>query len=430
MFGLVGWLLAMGYTTATLAQLDPQGAISNPPPVTGDVFRRQIQLPLGGALRNPQPDRAAKDLIDQAVHYFVHQLGVADQALNRVENMRRLLDLLRANNTTENARAYASEQVILRCRQLLQEPSAEVRVVACHLLNGLNYSWNPEVPYTPAGDALLEVLEFPDEKYVHVKVVATNGLARILRDSPPNRLPVLKRIEIAEKLSAATNRLRDARGQAGAAPKVGYDWAMWSLVQALGFSDRVANQARQPVVADTLLRVLIDSQEDWMTRARAADALCRLPDEGTTNLAVLNYEIARLLHDGAQQYNSECAAGVVSPMWRRFGLHIYMSYESQNAATRTLNQGLMYQTNRGGLGGHKAAIQAARGLMLPIVNSWVANPLVPDATGQLPTPRPIPAGDIQNLGNWLNANAPVAGSKLLPESQVQPPASAPAPNGN
>ncbi|MFV0445210.1 MAG: hypothetical protein ACK5Q5_16660 [Planctomycetaceae bacterium] len=406
------WIAGFLGDQTAQAQLDPQGAISNPPPPGSADFRRNIQLRYNESLRSNQPDKTAKNYIDQAIHYLVYQLGVPDQATSRVENITKIGNQLRASNTAPNARVYATDQVILRARQLLAEPSPEVRVAACHLLNSLNTSWNPDVPYLPVADVLLETLTYNDAQYIAVKVVAAEGLARILRDSPPNQLQLLKRVEISEKIAAEINRLRSSRGQAGAASKVGCDWLMWGLIRALGFSDRVMNQSRQPVVADALQKVLYDPNENWLTRARAADSLSRLPFESNTNLAVLNYEIARLLHDGAQQYNTELAAGSINPMWRRFALHIYMAYEAPNQATRNLKQGLMYQTGRSGLNAAASQIQSARGLMLPIVNNWISTP----------QPRPISAADVQNLATWLNANAPAAGTKLMPESQVAPPA--------
>jgi hypothetical protein len=63
--------------------------------------------------------------------------------------------------------------------------------------------------------------------------------------------------------------------------------------------------------------------------------------------------------------------------------------------------------------------------MLPIVNTWISQPIVPDATGRAPQPRPIPADLIQKLAEWLNNNGPPAGTKLLPESTVQPQAPQP-----
>lgn len=394
-----------------MAQVDVTGSITNPPPLTDAEFR-QLQLQYNDALKSNQLDRRVKELLDKGVHYRVAQLQTTGQELNRSRNIKRLIDELRAATTAPNARQYCNEQIVARCQQIFNDPRADARVAACHLLTQLNITWNPDVPYVATADIFLQTFGFPDDKYIQVKVVAAGGLARILRDSPANQLPVLKRLEIAEKISAELGRLQASRGQPGAAPAIGHQWAMWQLITSLGFADRLTNQARQPVIVDALLKVLYDSKEDWLARAKAAEALSRLPYEGTSNLSALNYDTARLLHDAAQQYNTELAANRPGPMWRRVALHIYFAYEAPNQAARNLNIGLVYQVNRGGLAPHKPQIDAARALMLPIVNAWV----------QTPAAQPIPAGDIANLAAWLNTNAPPADAKLVPESTVRRPA--------
>lgn len=412
--------LAAGIERSASGQTDPAGSISSPPPPTSEEFRRTLQLPVSEALRAQQPDRRGKELIDKVVHYYVALQADPAQALQRQENRKRLMDLLRPRTTTDGARSYAYDQIILRCRQLFNEQDAAARVAACYLLNELNTSFNPDVPYVPAADALLLTLAFPDDKYVQVKAVAVTGLARILRDAPATALPITKRFDIGDKLAAEINRLRSERGKPNAAPLVGHQWLMWQLVTALGYCDRVYNQSRQPVFADALLGVLLDKGEDWLARARAGQALTRLQYEGNADLGVLNYEIAKLLHDFSQQYNTLLAGGQVLPMSRRIALHVYFAYYGQTTAERALNIGLNNQTNRSGLAGHKAGIDGARQACLPIINGLVSN------TG---TPRPIPAADIANLQKWLSDHTPAPDAKLVPESTVQRnvPQTAPAP---
>jgi hypothetical protein len=402
--------LWLAFAGSGLAQVDPAGLVGTPPPPTYEEFRRQLALPYQQALRDATPDRRGKELIDKVVHYYVALLADPTQALERQENRKRLIDTLRSNSTTPNARAYAYDQIIARCRQLYNDPDPGIRTQAPLLLIELNTSWNPDIPYVPAVDPLLETLAFPDDKYIQVKIAAVPGITRILRDSPANALPVLKRLEIADKLAAEIERLRTSRGQANAAPPVGHQWLMWQLVTALGYGDRVYNQARQPVYVDALLGVLADKGEDWLARARAAQALSRLPYEGTANLSLLNFETARLLHDFTEQYNTSLAGGQIMPMSRRVALHIYLTYSAENPAQRQLNLGLVNQVNRPGLAGHKAAVDAARVAAMPIINGLIGN---------TSAPRPVPAGEISNLATWLNANVPAAGAKLVPESKVK-----------
>lgn len=392
------------------------GSIFQPPPPTADEFRRTLQLPYREALRASQLDRSAKQTIDRVIHYQVALLADPTQASQRQRNIRTIITDLRSTSTSPAAREYVLSQVIHRCEQLLNEPQPDVRVTAVDLLGQLNSSWNPVVPCVEAADVLLRTLSFPD-KYIHVKVVAAPALGRILRDAPAAKLPVLKRIEIAEKIAAEIKRLREVRGTPEEPPALGRSWAMWKLVEALGYCDRVYNAARNPVFADVLMETLTDPREDFFTRARAAQALSRLPFEASSNLALLNYEVARLTHELGKAYNVSLAAGTVWPLWRRCAFHIYFAYETENAAVeRPQMRGLMYQVNRAGLGGYKAAIQEARALVLPITNNL---------TGVAINPPPVPTADLDRLAEWLKANQPPPEAKLTPESR--PPAAAPAP---
>ena len=425
--GLAIWLLVLAIPGRMLAQNSDTESVGN---IRDDVpsdadFRRKIQLPYRDALKRAQPDRQAKKLIEDAVHYYMWLQADPSQALNRTRNRKKLMDDFRFSSTTEGAREYGYQQIILRSRQLFAEKDAEVRVAACHVLKELNVSWNPDIPYAQAADALIETLAFPDDGYIQVKVVAAPGVGRILRDSPLNALPSVKRAELADRLAKEIERLRSVRGQPGAASAIGHQWAMWALVGALGNSDRVYNQARQPVIVDALLGVLYDPGEDWLARARTARALSRLPYEGTSDLSVLNYDTAKLTRDMAQRYNADLAGGIPWPMWRRVALQIYLAYESEGDKERARNIGLMYQVNRGGLGGAKPQIEAARTLVLPIVNEFIKNP-------NAFNPPKIPSEQIDNLTKWLSGNTPPANAKLVPESKVQrpaPPAAQPAGDG-
>ena len=410
-YGLVlacAMLLAGGMSTA-LAQPTNVGSILSPPPPTDAEFRRDIQLPYREALRNAQPDRKAKDIIDKSIHYQVAQLVDPAKAGDVQRNLTRLINDIKIKSTSDASRLYALGQILVRCDQLLNEQKVSDRVVAVLLLNQLNIVWGPpDFPFVPAADPLLRGLTFED-KYIPAKVLAGEGLARILKDSRPTDLQVLKRIEIAEKVAAEIRRLQSVRGQAQAADATGHQWCMWSLCGALANCDRVYNAAREPVFADTLMAVLMDNGEDWHARAKAAFALSRLPYEATSNLAVLNYETAKFTRDMATTYNASVAAGQVWPLWRRVAIYIYFTYECRNAADRGLNFGLMYQTKRSGLNTYAPAIQQARNLVLPIVNTLIASPKS--------TP-PIPQQDIDALSEWLRNNVPADG-RLTPESRVK-----------
>ncbi|MCA9055142.1 MAG: hypothetical protein KDA75_14975, partial [Planctomycetaceae bacterium] len=248
----LAWL-TLAFDAAAWAQ--PEAGVGNirDGVPSDDDFRRHIQLDYREALKRNQLDKAARELVGKAVHYYMWLQVDPSQALNRSRNRKKLLDDFRFANTTDAARLVGYEQVILRARQMFNEPDADVRINACYVLNELNVSWNPDVPYAPAADALIETMAFPDDKYLQVKLVAAKGVGRILRDAPANALNVLKRFELSDKLASEIKRLQTNRGQPGGTGAIGHQWAMWHLVDALGQCDRVYNQGRQPLYVDTLL---------------------------------------------------------------------------------------------------------------------------------------------------------------------------------
>lgn len=402
---------------SSFGQQAAPASIHNPPPPTADEYRRTLQLPYREALRAVQLDRNHKQTVDRVIHYQVWLLAAPGQEAARQRNIRTIINDLRSRGTSPVAREYVLSQVILRCGQLLDEPQPDVRVIAVDLLGQLRFQWQPDQPLVESAETLLRTLTFPD-KYIDSKIVAAPALGYILREAPASRLPVLKRIEIAEKIANEIKRLRDVRGTPAEPPEIGRSWAMWKLVEALGYSDRVYNAAQVPVFADVLMETLTDPKEDFLTRARAAQALSRLPFQANSNLGLLNYETARLTHELGTAYNAALKSGAVWPMWRRAAMHIYCAYETENAAVeRQQMRGLMYQLNRSGLAGFRPAVQEARGLVLPIINGFVGTPV---------NPPPVSTADLDRLGEWLKANKPEPGAKLTPESRV-PLAAAAAP---
>lgn len=398
----------------------PAGEIFNPAPPSEAQAKRELFIPYRDALRRGQLSQAEKDVINKMTHFQVHQLIAPGKELERNRNMQKLMTDIRSQNTSPGARDYLLSQITFRAGQLLDvegggSPAAarkanEAKMIGAMLLSELNVSFNPDIPYVGAADQLMRALSLPDS-FIEAKIWAADGLSRILRNAPPNALPVLKRLEITTRIDQEIQRLRSVRGTPEAPNTVGANWLMWNLVEGLGNSERVYDAGRTQIYADTLLSVLADGSEDFLTRARAAHALSRLPYEPTTNLGALNYEVARYTYDLAKTYNANLAGGNPWPLWRRAALHVYLAYEARTAAERTENKGLMYQAQRAGLNGYQTSIQGARNVVLPILNVLIENPQL--------TPQ-IPQNLIANLETWLIENPP-GNSKLTPESKVTAP---------
>ncbi|MEZ6064647.1 MAG: hypothetical protein R3B90_02815 [Planctomycetaceae bacterium] len=407
-------LMLLALSTAGFAQaVDPPSSITEPPPPSDDDFKTKIQSPHREALKSNQPDRVAKQLIADSVHYQVYLLVTLPGERGR--NMKKLTDDLRNRSTSEAARLYALEQCVFRASQLLDHADGGVKVAGAVLLNQLNVSWNPDVPFVGSKDALLKALAV-DDKHLDVKVWAADGLARILRLATGRDLPVLERVAIANALAQEVTRLRSVRDAANGPDPVGYQWCMWSMVQALGHCDRVYNSTRDPIFADTLLAVLTDPKEDFYSRALAAESLGRLPYEATTNLDLLNYETVWLTYDLATAYNAELKDANLQPeqrwpLWRRCAFHLYFAYEGRSKADQTRNFGLSYQAARPGLSAFGAAIKLAFDAQLPIINGFTGNPQKPPLVSQ---------EKLNALSVWLADHTPKS-RKLTPESKFEAP---------
>ena len=114
-------------------------------------------------------------------------------------------------------------------------------------------------------------------------------------------------------------------------------------------------------------------------------------------------------------------------MWRRVVARVYFTYEATSQAERDNQIGLIYQVQRAGLGEHKTAITDARGLLLPIINTLLSEPVK----------RPkIKQSDIDNLSEWLKDHDPntrkvTPRSREIPQSEQEEPMAqvdAPAPD--
>lgn len=397
------------------AAADANATITNPPPPSDDSYRRELQLPYRDFLKKRQLTTQDRQLADKVVHYLVYQLVAPGKENQRNRNMSRFQQDIRSTSTTDVARQYILEQSVHYGGLLLNDPSLENKVVGAHWLCQINIAFSPDVPFHPASKPLLRALELPNTA-VAAKVVAAKGLGRILKSGEP---PLAVRLEIMEGLAKQIHALQASRGTPQAPETAGYQFLMWNLTAALGNANRVYNSTRQPVVTDALMAVLADTKEDWLARATAAHALSRLPFEANADLAIINYETAKLTHDMAVTYNANIRAAQPWPLWRRVAIEAYLAYEAESPAERTTNFGLANQVKKAPLAKFDPKVREARDLIMPIVNSLTKTP-VTKPSGQ----PPVPQASIDALAQWLAANTPTS-RKVTPESQ-EPPAPAAA----
>ncbi len=409
--GLLPVLLLCLVSSAWAQPSETANSIRQPPPPDERTFKREIQLRYREPLKKNQLTSADKALLAKAAHYLVFQLIKEDEKFDRASIRRKIHQDLRSKNTSDAGRQYMLEQLAFRCGQLLQEPLGEHKLQGALLLSELNTAYSnergvPDVPYVGAYQPLLKCFEL-DDRFIDTKSVAAEALGRILRDGEP---ALTIRIEIAKALAAEINRLVEQQASQEKALDIGRTWHLWKVTTALGFCNRIYDLRKVPEFPDALMAVLANDRLDWLSRARAAHSLSRLPYDSSSNLAVINFETARLTRDMVRTYNEKSSAW---SLWRLVAGRIYATYETEHGSVeRSQRIGLMYQVERPGLGKYKAEITEARDLILPILNTLLANPPQP------PTVRwpKINPSDIEALSKWLEQHDPGT-RKITPQSR-------------
>ena len=342
-----------------------------------------------------------KEEIDLGVRYHLYGLTMEEYRDDNYEEfgdslpdlVRKFLKELESPVVSAESRAYANQQVVEVAQELLDQPP-EVRINVCILVSSLNVKnagprGEPAVPYIPSIDFHSAVLRNPSQ-LVSCKIWAAIGMGRIGRDAQPS---VTERSQIANDLAAALVA-PDAAGE-------DHMWYRMRLVESLGYSGLTHDVTRQPVVIDSLMRVLIDPQEHWVVRATAARSIPQLPLESKTEIPLICYEIGRLTQQMAQARNQN----LKSPYWKYCFLNVYMAFQSRTEEEQEKKWGLLNQVTKPALRQHAANVQSLYEAILPIVNS-VTQTVEPAAT---------PASDIEGLGEWIQNNVP-QNWKVTPES--------------
>ena len=270
-----------------------------------------------------------------------------------------------------------------------------VRLNVCFLVASLNSKpvgarGEAAVPYIPALDFHLKVLEDPDQ-FVVCKVWAANGMGRIGKDSLPS---ASQRSQMANALVAAW-----------AAPDAGAPQNLWyrlRLVDALGCCGLSHDVTRKPVVVDTLMAVLRNPDRHWLVRSSAARGISQVPLEAKTEVPLICYELARLTQQMAQARNQDLKA----PHWTYCFLNVYRTFRAHTQQEQAKGWGLNNLVSKPGLSQHRPVATALFEKILPIVNSVV----------EPPEPTATPQQSLQELNDWIKNNVP-QNWKVTPESE-------------
>jgi hypothetical protein len=237
----------------------------------------------------------------------------------------------------------------------------------------------PAVPYVAAHDWLLSVVADANQLEA-IRVVAANGLKRILTDVPDLKLAT--RYKIVTVLVKQVDLSRQGAQV----------WFQVRLIDALGVCGVLDNQDRQPVVVDALARVLVDPQRPRLARVEAAYAFARLPLTERVDVDRVAVETARLAFDLGTAFSSESNTTV----WNFTLFRLYVVFRPWDEPELKRGWGLLSQTqNKAQLRKFKPKADEVFALILPMLQASVPKK----------NPQKL-AASLEKLGQFVAANPP------------------------
>ena len=175
-------------------------------------------------------------------------------------------------------------------------------------------------------------------------------------------------------------------------------WYQMRLTEALGQVNTLYNAGaatRAPVVVQSLVEILIDTQRAWLVRCEAAQALGRLPYERSVHVGLIAYEIARL----TQQMSEAYAKDPRQPEWNTCFLKVYLAFQPVDEDERKKKLGLKLQLEGNvQLGTHQKLVNASYEQVVAIVR-LVVNSAFGVTHADL-------KGQLETLDIWLKSNTP------------------------
>jgi hypothetical protein len=378
-----------------------------PPKYTAEQKREwelKQRLKYSQSLKADPLKNTDKEALTLGVQYYMYRMTMPEEFNNLHEIRSKLLDEINNRLTTPEARAFMNDEVVRIGAELMdQHPHVRRNVLILAASLYADPRAEPPTAYTGASKLFLNVLNDPSQ-FPAEKLWAAKGLGRIARSGD---LVVNDRSRIATDLAAAldTPQARDPE-----------NWPYrLRLVDALGDSGLVYDVTRQPIVIDSLMKIVVNQEENWIVRSVAARAVTQLPYEAgdSVNVPLVCYEITRLGHQMAQARNQSINAG----HWKLCFINLYTAFNPQTAEQKQKKWGLTQQVTRPGYAQHDALVKAAYQVVIPVVNSVVGSVNAPA----------IPQQQIQDMGNWLQNNVP-ADLKPTPASEdlnASPPAADP-----
>ena len=341
-------------------------------------------------LRTARSTEADKTLIRNGIRY---RLALMCLKQNRLELSKLHEDLLRdlfsaavapEQSNAANVKAFRQlvlQELVKQAVPLLTTQNFYVRLHIAMLLGELNLTEeNSKLalklePFAPACEPLVQVILAADQPE-GVKVVAVNGLGRILRLGNPN---ITIRTKVAQAL---VSELKN---------KNSHSWYQMRLATALAVVDVDLDQGK-PFVVDVLKDVLADDARTWAVRAEAAKSLGRIPIPSAANppaivraVAEFTLKLAKAAQQAPQTKGDESK-------WKGEFFKVYLAFQPLDANDMTADK----KSKAGLLNNLAAGAKPAYDRIVPLVAAIL-------------NAQRLTVQQVQSLEDWLNppgANPP------------------------
>lgn len=305
-----------------------------------------------------------------------------------------LTDLVHANNAaignngSRQLQDAILEQIVADAPKLFKYHFV-ARLNAVILLADLNRreagDGRPAVPYIPAYKPLLDVLA-PDKPGTKpadrtpdaLRVWAVKGLVRIAEiPTATAELGDNIRFPIVEALIDAFDKSLDS-----------HSWYQMRLAEGLGRVEAFRDRQGRAVIAQALLKAVVDPKRPMVVRVEAARALGRTALDNRTNATLIATKIAQL----ASEVADDALKANPPPETKLLAMGLYMAFKPVSQPEQIREYGLLMKKNV--LAPHQTAIQDAYKQVVPVLSA-----ILNDRLNQLPELN-------EKLKAWINTNPP------------------------
>ena len=261
--------------------------------IVQDGILAQLKAMTLPALRDPKADRFyLSDLVQQllrSVKTAASTKPAGDQRQYRIFMMQEIIKDCRDLQLASNQYYVRLNTAVLLANMFIEEATPATK--------------SPPEFYTPAFDALMEVLEKEGQSEA-VKIVALSGLKNACLYGNP-ALQVNENVRLAKRLISELEK-------PGA-----HEWYQERLCDSLSVIDQVHDLNGQPFIVQALSKVLFDTGRPLCARGAAARALGRTPLDPSIDLNVIAYGIADLSrqmvearNDGKKHVSRMCISDI------------------------------------------------------------------------------------------------------------------------